>query len=264
MEITKVELKILMKEFMTASSRVLRADYVIYDSELRRFINFLESKPVILNFIKLCGEPDFNVKEEVEEVAASYGNKIFSLGDSDENEVANIFAVTKYLALNSYSGTSCVYYGYSSSRKYQEKVECFGDKFLRILISHIENYLTKIGIKMGVDEKTTIQFNIENSNFENTQFNVATDGSTIVPTQNNNTMQEFDKLIQDLQNTLKDISEENLQIVKDCIEVIETLKEEKPKKGLIRMALTTLKGIKGTAEFVAAVVAITQFVQLYI
>ncbi|MBQ2987133.1 MAG: hypothetical protein IJE23_06580 [Tyzzerella sp.] len=264
MEITKVELKILMKEFMTASSRVLRADYAIYDSELKRFINFLENKPLIDNFIKSCGQPDYNVEEEVREVASSYGNLIFSLGDSDEGEVANIFAVTKYLAFNNYGGRSLVYYGYSSSKNCQEKVKCFGDKFLRILISHIENYLAKIGIEMGVDEKTTIQFNIKDSNLENTQFNVATDGSTITSTQSNNPIQEFDKLIKDLQDTLSGICEENQQIVKDCIEVMETIKEEKPKKGIIRMALTTLQGIKGTAEFVAAVTAVAQFVQLYI
>lgn len=264
MEITKVELKILMKEFMTASSRVLRADYTIYDSELKRFIDFLENKPVIDKFIKSCGEPDYNVEEEVKEVAASYGNMVFSLGDTDESEVANIFAVTKYLALNNYGGRSCVYFGYSSSKKYQEKVECFGDRVLRILISHIENYLAKIGIEMGVDEKTTIQFHIKDSNLENTQFNVATDGSTITSTQNNNPMQELDKLIKDLQDTLGGIGEENQQVVKDCIEVMETLKEEKPKKGIIRMALTTLQGIKDTTEFAAAVAAIVQFVQLYI
>ena len=261
MEITKVELKILMKEFLTASNRVLRADYTNYDSELRRFINFLENKPLIFDFIKSCGEPEYDVEAEVDAVEKSFGRLIFPLGYSDEGEVANIFAITKHLALNNYCGRSYVYYGYSSSKKFQEKVECFGDKFLRILITHIENYLTKISIKMGLDEKTTIQLNIENSNLGNTQLNVATDGSIINSTQNNDSIHELDKLIGNLRNTLKDMAEENQEIINDCIEVIETLKDEKPKKGIIRMALATLKGIAGTAEFVAAVTAIVQYVQ---
>lgn len=43
MEITKIELKILIKEFLTASNRVLRADFEIYCSELRKFLSSVSS-----------------------------------------------------------------------------------------------------------------------------------------------------------------------------------------------------------------------------
>ena len=169
MEITKVDLKILMKEFLSASNRILRADIDNYASELMKFANFLESRTLIYDYIKSCGEPEYDVEKEVKEIEQAYGRLIFSLGTTEENEVANIYAVAKYLALNNYSGRSLVFYGYSSSRKYQDNLDAFGDKFLRIMITHIENYLTKIGIKMRLDDKTTVNLHIENSKVSNTQ-----------------------------------------------------------------------------------------------
>ena len=76
-----------------------------------------------------------------------------------------------------------MYYGYSSSKKFQEKVNGFGDSFIRVLITHIENYLTRISIQMGLDERTTVNVNIENSTLSNSQVNVASDGSSIVANQ---------------------------------------------------------------------------------
>lgn len=264
MEVSKVELKILIKEFLTASNRMLRADYLTYASELKKFITFLESKPIINDYIIACGEPEYNVKEEVDEVNSSYGNAIFSLGETKEKEVANIYAVIKYLALNNYNGRSYVYYGYSVSKKYQDKVDGFGDRFIRILIMHIENYLSTMSIKMGADEKMAVQFKIENGNFNNSQFNISAEGSFITATQNNSSQLELSKLIENLKNATNGMSEEDLETVNDCVEVIETLKEEKPKKGILKTALNTLKGIVGTAEFVAAVAEIAQYVQNYI
>lgn len=263
MEVSKMELKILIKEFLVASNRVLKADYLTYASELKKFISFIESKPLIADYIMSCGEPEYDVKTEVEEVANSYGNLIFSLGETAEKEVANIYTVIKYLAQNNYNGRSYLYYGYSSSKNFQDKVNGFGEKFIRILITHIEGYLSTLAIKMGYDENATIQLNIDNGNFQNSQFNLATTGGIVNATQNNNSLLELDELIEKVRSTAKDMSEEDLETVNDCMEVIETLKDSSPKKGIIRVALKTLKGIAGTAEFLAAVAEIVQFVQMY-
>lgn len=58
MEITKIELKILVKEFLTASNRMLRANFEIYNTELSKFVRFLDSHELIKNYICLCGEPE--------------------------------------------------------------------------------------------------------------------------------------------------------------------------------------------------------------
>lgn len=117
---------------------------------------------------------------------------------------------------------------------------------------------------MGADEKVTVQFNIENGNFQNSQFNVSAEGGVINATQNNTSQVELSELIEKLKSTTSGMSADDLETVNDCVEVIETLKDEKPKKGIIRTALTTLKGIVGTAEFMAAVAEIAQYVQTFI
>ena len=261
MEITKMELKILIKDFLSASNRILRARFEIYPNELLKFVKFLESRELIYNFIKSCGETEYDVETEVKEVCDSYGRCIFSLGTTEENEVANIYAVIKYLAENNYNGNSYVFFGYSSSRKFQDKVNAFGDEFIRILITHIENYLTKVSIQMGLDDKATVNVKIENSNLNNTQVNVANDGSTISTSQNICNTEHLQELIDAVLKSSESMSDGEKETINDCLEVIETIKEEKPKKGIIRMALNTLSGIAGTAEFVAAVAAIVQFVQ---
>ena len=65
-------------------------------------------------------------------------------------------------------------------------------------------------------------------------------------------------------NASSNLKNDDKQSVEECIEVIETISEEKPKKSIIKMALKTLKGIAGTTEFLAATTAIIQFVQQYL
>ncbi len=261
MIITKIELKILIKEFLSASNRVLRAGYEIYSSELTKFIRFLDTHELINEYIKSCGSPEYDVKQEVDEVSESYGDCIFTLGSTDEKEVANTYAVIKYLAENNYDGRSYVYFGYSHSKKFQEKVDGFGDRFIRILISHIENYLTRISIQMGIDEKINVSVNIENSTLTNAQFCLASEGSSVVANQSTCDAENIQTLIDNLLKYAEQLNPVDKQTVSDCIETIATINDDTPKKGIIRTAINTLKGIVGTAEFLAAVTSIAEYIQ---
>jgi hypothetical protein len=60
-----------------------------------------------------------------------------------------------------------------------------------------------------------------------------------------------------------DFNEDKTEIVHDSLEVIETeTSSPSPKKSLLRNAINTLKAIKGTAEFAAAVATLIQFIQI--
>ena len=52
--------------------------------------------------------------------------------------------------------------GYSHSKGYQDKIKGFNDRFVMVLIRHIERYLTKVGIDMGLDEKIIYNVTVEN------------------------------------------------------------------------------------------------------
>lgn len=223
MEITKVDLKILIKEFLSASNRVLRAGYEIYPSELSKFVRFLDSHKLISDYIKSCGDAEYDVEVEYEEVSKSFGRSIFSLGTTNENEVANIYAVIKYLAENNISARGYVFLGYSSSKSYQEKVNAFGDEFIRVLITHIENYLTRISIQMGINDETTINLNIEGSTLNDSQVNIASDGSFITTNQNGCDVETMQRLIKDVLDASSTLVIDDRQTVNDCVETIATI-----------------------------------------
>ena len=188
----------------------------------------------------------------------SYGRAIFELGNTNEEEITNIYHILKYCAENNRSiidlGNS-----YTTSHKYNDMVKCFGERVIMVLIRHIEGYLTKIGIDMGMDENVKYLITVNDG-----QVNLAMDSSTINATQNKGiNIDELKKLIDNVKKESINISStDDIEIVNDSIEVIESeLTQATPKKSMIKTALTGLKAIKGTVEFGSAVAALIQFIQ---
>ena len=110
-------------------------------------------------------------------------------------------------------------------------------------------------------KNNSISLKVENSNLTGTQINIATDNASII---GNRVGYDFDKLQLLVNNLLKEshgLNPSDKEIVEECIEVLETIKDPKPKRSIIKTALQTLQGIAATTEFTAAVVAIVQFFQ---
>ena len=73
--------------------------------------------------------------------------------------------------------------------------------------------------------------------------------------------QAIHKLIAEVQTATSSLAEEDQQTVSECLEVIETeAVAEKPKKGMIKTALSALQTVKGVAEFGAAVATLVEFI----
>jgi hypothetical protein len=238
---------------------LLQADYYDYSGVLGKFLNYIDDTPIIIDYIKDCGECDWDLANEVEEVQSSYGRVIFSTGDSDEEEVRNVYAVLHYLVDSNNMIYHGVAMGYAHSTSYQDKIKGFNARFVMVLIRHIERYLTKVGIDMGLDDKV-----IYNVAVQHGQAIIATDNATVTATNNESVdVGELKKLIADVQVTTVTLPPEDRETVSECLEVIETeTTAEKPKKGMLRTALTTLKTVKGIAEFGAAVASLAEFVGL--
>ena len=257
MKLNKKDLRKIQYEFNSVSNRLLQADFQDYKDVLKKFIAFLESTPIIAEYISQCGSCDWNLEDEIKEVSGSY-NTIFTAGESEQEEVRNVFAVLKYAVQNNLEIHFGIAFGYSSSNKFQDKIKGFNDRFVMILIRHIESYLTKVGIDMGVDEKISYNVTVHEG-----QAIIATEGSTVTAT---NTVglagRDLDKLLDAVRIASQSLSPEEQEEVAESLEVIEAeSKSEKPKKSMIKTALTTLKSIKGMAEFAAAVASLIQFIQ---
>ncbi len=258
MKLNRTELRKIMYDFNSISNRLMQADFQDYTDVVKKYIEYIKKTPIIFDYICDCGECDQDMKTEFSEIGSSFGGMIFSLGNEPEEEVRNVFSILNYIAENNVEVHYGVAMGYAHSNKYQDMVKGFNDRVVMVLIRHIENYLTKIGIDMGLDEK-----NIYNVTVEHGQVNIASDNATINAT--NNIGIDADKLaelVQAVKNAASDLNEEDQETLSSNLEVIEEeSKASKPRKGFLKTAVAGLSAIKGTAEFGAAVVALIQFLQ---
>ena len=261
MKLNRKELKKILYDFNSISNRLLQADYQDYAEVLGKFLNYLNNTPIVIDYIKDCGKCDWDLAEEVKSVQSSYGRFIFGTGNTDEEEVRNVYATLSYLVETNNMIYHGVAMGYSDSRTYQDKIKGFNDRFVMILIRHIERYLTKVGIDMGLDDKVVYNVTVQNG-----QAIIATDNATVTATNNVGIdNDELKRLISAVRFNVQDLSEEDRENVSECLEVIETeLVAEKPKKWMLKTAISMLNGIKGAAEFSAAVVALIQFLESFI
>lgn len=258
MKLNRKELRKIQYDFNSYSNRLLQADFNDYTSVLGKFLKFIDETPIIIDFIRGCGSCDFDLQKSTMEVQTSYGRHIFITGDTEEEEVRNVYAVLRYL----FETNNTIYHeiamGYSSSNNYRDKIKGFNDRFVMVLIRHIERYLTKVGIDMGLDEKITYNVTVRDG-----QVNIASDNATITATNNIgiDTI-ELKKLIENVRVNSGALSPEDQDTVSECLEVIETeTVAEKPKKSILRTAINTLKTVKGVTEFAEAITSLIEFVR---
>lgn len=261
MRLNRADLRKILYDFNSISNRLLQADHEDHTKVVGRFIAYIKATPIIYDYILECGVCDQDMDDEFNQIRKSYGRCIFDLGNTDEEEIRNVFAILNYITENSVDVSIHIAEGYTDSNIYQDRTKAFNDRVVMVLIRHIERYLTKVGIDMGIDEKITYSIT-----FRDGQLNIAHDNATINAT---NTIsidwEKLTTLINDVKSNATGITGEEAETLADSLEVIEEqVKEDKPKKGFIRTAITGLKAIHGTAEFVTAVAELVEFLQVFL
>lgn len=258
MKLNRAELRKILYDFNSISNRLLQSDYQDYTGVIGKFIAFIKATPIIYDYVLDCGSFDDDMEESFQDIRQSYGRKIFALGDTTEEEVCIVFAILNHAAEHNVDISFSIAAGYTSSNKYQDRIKAFNDRVVMVLIRHIESYLTKVGIDMGLDEKVTYNISVRDG-----QVNIANDSASI--TANNNVgidMSQLDTLMSNVRTAAVGITGEDAETLSDSLEVIEEqVKSDKPKKSFIRTAIAGIQAVKGTAEFAAAVTALIQFVQ---
>ena len=258
MKLNRKELRKIQYDFNSCSNRLIQANYEDYSDVLAKFVKYIDSTPIISDYIRDCGNSDLDIENEIKEVQGSYGRSILTLGKTDSEEIRNVYAVLRYLAENDIPVHYSVAMGYSSSRKWQDKIKGFNERFVMVLIRHVESYLTKVGIDMGMDEK-----NIYNVTVQNGQAIIANDNSSVTATANIGiTANDIEQLIAAVRANMDTLaSDEDKEAATESLEVIEEeVISEKPRKSMIKTAIASLQAIKGTVEFGSAVTTLIQFV----
>ena len=246
-----------MYDFNSNSNRLMQADFADYLGVMKKYVAFIQATPVIYDYVADCEPCKQDMEQEFKEVCASYGCGLFELGETDAEEVCNVFEIMRYIADNNTQIHFSVASGYSSGN-FQDRVKAFNDRVIMVFIRHIERYLTKIGIDMGMDENVSYTISVGGG-----QVNIANDNATINATNNTGIdAQQLMKLISAVRETSVDIPGEDVESLNDSLEVIEQMAQpDKPKRSFVKTAITALKAIKGSAEFAAAITALISFVQ---
>ena len=257
MRLNRNELKKIQYDFNSFSNRLLQADYEDYTDVLKKFLNFVKSTPIIFDYISDCGQCEWDLDDEVKQVQVSYGRRIFSTGDTEKEEVRNVYAVLQYIANKSIEVHYGIGLGYSSSNKYQDTIKGFNDRFVMVLIRHIERYITKVGIDMGLNDNISYNLTVQHG-----QAIIATDNANVTATNTVGTdASELAKLIADVRGIAERLNSEEQETVAESLEVIESeASSNKPKKSMLKTAIATLKSINSIAEFSEAVTALATHV----
>lgn len=264
MNLSKNDLKKIQYDFNSWSNRLLQADFNDYLDVLTKYIAFLKTTQIIYDYICDCGNCDQSYRDEfisdINESQNRYCYLIFETGLTEAEEVRNVFAILQYIVDNKIEVHRNIARGYSSSTDFQDKIKGFNDRFVMILIRYIEKFLTKAGIDMGLDDKHVYNISVQNG-----QSIIAGNNSNISATNKIGVdTSELHKLIDAIKQSYTSLSDTEKEEVDESLEVIETeISAEKPKKSFLKTAITTLKAIKGTAEFGAAVATLVQFVSAF-
>lgn len=260
MNLNRIELRKIIYDYNCISNRLLQANFEDYNSVLKKFLNFVSNTEVISDYIKDCGDCCWDIDNIMEEVENSYGHESFVLGDSYKEEVRNIYAILNHIVEHDTVIYDGIAIGYSSSTNYQDRVKGFNERVVLVLINHIEQYLTKIGMDMGMDEKITYNITVKNG-----QVNIANDNSRLEATNNvSSVSDELNDLISNIRflSEKQELSDEEKNILDCNLENIsEEFKRDEPRKKFLESSVSVIKVIKGTAEFGAAITALIQFLQ---
>ena len=95
MKLSRNDLRKIIYDFNSLSNRLLQADFDDYNGVLEKFVKFLNEIDIIHDYIVDCGECDQDMDAEFREVQTH--SAIFSLGDTDEEEVRTVFTILSYI-----------------------------------------------------------------------------------------------------------------------------------------------------------------------
>lgn len=256
----KKDIKKECRTFRTIASRVLTSEYDTFDNNLKRLLKYINETENIKKYIDSCTneEDNFDIENDVKQVSSSYGQYAFESFIEEEKEVSYTYQILKYITDNDISFRGYTF-GYSSSTKYNDKVQGFNDKFILPFINEIEGNYERICIEMGLDENNN--YFITNNGG---QVNIAKDESTINATQNN--YSEIDKLVNQVKNNIDSIDDDDLknEIIDNIEGLQEEIKKENPKKGIVNSITNSLNSILPkipmAIELTAAITEIISFV----
>lgn len=269
MNYNRKDLKIIEHHFVSVSNRLLQSVLDDYPHNLKLFLSYIDKTEIIKNYVYSCGNVDTDLEKVISKVAGSYGRVTFQFGDTDESEVTGVYSLLKYLDSVECKLITGIIISYANgSKHYDEMLKNFNSRVTALLINHIDDYLTEIGIQMGTNENQIFNINVQNGGIA--QLNIAQDNSIINAQQQNDAVdvQALKKAIKNLKDNAIDLEEGDRAEVFECTDIIEgEITSKEPKKNIIKLAYEKIKTIgnkvPAAVEFAAAIAQIAGVLQQF-
>ncbi|MFN7253334.1 MAG: hypothetical protein ACK4M9_21545 [Anaerobacillus sp.] len=245
------EFKLISRQFRRVAGDLLNAQDTYEATRLAtRFIMYIDSEPILSDFIGKNNILEFDMKEIIQ--AKEYHDK-FDIPIKVDEEIAFIYQLLKYTTENfdRYDTVSRAYAMYSGA-KITDSIREFNREVVKLLVNHITDYLEEKAIELGIDEKPNakilIQGNVGQLNFTET-------GNIQANQQNNspNSNEELLSLAKELIAALKDAQIENTADKEDAIDFVEEATNcieagNQPKPSVIRRARESLSKIRPVVD----------------
>ncbi len=233
MDLNKKELKKIMHNFNSISSRIMRVNYDEYNIVLKKFIAYIENNLIILDYINQGSSNTYDAASDWDLVVHEEGY-MFDFGPSAEEESYQIYSILKHIEGN-IKEPVYAFHSIYGERKWQDNVKQFNDRVLLVLINNINDYLTGVGIDMGLDEN--VVWNVSGG-----QVNYARDNAMITAEQNNGvSTNELEKIINSIKSSLSEIGEDDAETIEDSMEMIkEEIMKPEPKGKIISNGIKLL------------------------
>lgn len=223
----------------------MRAQFDEYGTVLKKFVDYIESSEIIMQYICKGDTGEYDAKKDWELVVTKEGY-MFDFGPSMEEESFQIYSILKYINENiaiPYRSFFSIY----GERKWQDNVKQFNDRVVLVLINNINDYLTGIGIDMGFDEN--IVWNVNGG-----QVNIASGNAIINATQNNGLNNaELESIIKNILDNVSGLGKEDADTIIDSVEMIrEEIMKPEPKRSIISNGIKLLAPMISIANGIPA------------
>lgn len=255
--LTRNELKAISMDFRTIASRFLRTDFREANDNLIRFMTYIDSCPVIHEYIA-C---NLTTEYDIQEIRAKRGmHDPYPIPHTKEGEIAFTYQLLKY-AMEEYPKEYWqVSFGYSFDNGIQSHVDAFHKNVVVPFIQHITAYLD---ILMTGNEVDSGSVAVTVTGGAVGQINIAKNSATLEASGMvivndiaglNNLVERF---IQSLNESSVDPDEKA-----EIIDVVDTMKEQvitlNPKRGLLKVCYDRLKTFGAQLVYGAELAVLTK------
>lgn len=254
------EIKKTYVRFNNEADVLLTASYDDSISSLKRFINYIDTEPLILDFISENNLIKFDIESIID--ARKYNDR-YPTQHEKSSSIAFSYQLLKYISLNidvHYNKVSC---GYGYSNSVDDHYQGFNNAIVVPFLNYISAYLDVLLIDSEDSQSKSSPSIINNGILSvNNAGTTNITGNSIVNT-------DLSKVIDLIDSVLNSqVDEIESQVKDELFEYLESLKSEllnqKPKKNVINLIIKQLNSFKDTYLLGASVYSILKEITTWI